>query len=188
METDCVEWRPVYGFEGLYEVSSSGRVRSVDRIAADGLRRLKGVELSRIKTGKYYGVSLYKDNTRSQKLIHHLVLEAFVGPRPEGLFGLHYDDNPENNALGNLRWGTKSENGYDAVRNARHHASQKTHCKRGHPLATPNLVKSEIEKGKRSCLACARALGVLHSRGRTFSQDDLKRVADSKYALISVGA
>jgi hypothetical protein len=45
--------------------------------------------------------------------VHHLVLEAFVGPRPEGLIGRHKDGNPANNSLQNLQWSTQSQNRMD---------------------------------------------------------------------------
>jgi len=46
-----------------------------------------------------------------------LVLEAFIGPRPDGAFARHLDDNPSNNRLDNLAWGTRKENVADAIRN-----------------------------------------------------------------------
>lgn len=51
--------------------------------------------------------------------VHHLILEAFVGPRPPGLHALHGDDDRANNRLDNLRWGSRSENIREAVRNGR---------------------------------------------------------------------
>ena len=51
--------------------------------------------------------------------IHRLVLEAFVGPRPRGAFGLHGNDDREDNRAANLRWGTRAENAADARRNGR---------------------------------------------------------------------
>lgn len=55
-------------------------------------------------------------NGNRSRYVHHLVLEAFVGPRPAGdnIVGLHADDNPANNALENLSWGTQSRNLQDA--------------------------------------------------------------------------
>lgn len=51
--------------------------------------------------------------------VHILVLEAFVGPRPDGMVGRHRNDDTTNNALTNLCWGTRVENVQDAVRNGR---------------------------------------------------------------------
>lgn len=53
---------------------------------------------------------------RFERCVHHLVLEAFVGPRPAGMQGCHRDDDPRNNALDNLRWDTPAGNKSDAVR------------------------------------------------------------------------
>lgn len=52
--------------------------------------------------------------------VHILVLEAFVGPRPDGMQGLHKSDNARNNRLSNLYWGTPSQNAVDAVNNGDH--------------------------------------------------------------------
>src|SRR5690348_3410561 len=51
-----------------------------------------------------------------QRLVHHLVLEAFTGYAPQGMETRHLDGNPQNNRLENLKWGTPSENGADRVR------------------------------------------------------------------------
>jgi hypothetical protein len=56
--------------------------------------------------------------TTKTRLVHHLVLEAFVGPRPDGQVGCHFDDDPRNNRVENLRWDTSSANALDRVRNA----------------------------------------------------------------------
>jgi HNH endonuclease len=61
-------------------------------------------------------VVLGRGNTQS---VHVLVLTAFVGPSPPGCEGLHGDDNPTNNDISNLRWGTRSDNLHDAVRNGK---------------------------------------------------------------------
>lgn len=52
--------------------------------------------------------------------ICHLVLLAFVGPCPNGMECCHWDDDPSNNVLSNLRWGTKEDNARDAIRNGKH--------------------------------------------------------------------
>lgn len=53
------------------------------------------------------------------KDVHDLVLTAFVGPRPAGSLGLHWNDIPTDNRLENLRWGTKRDNSLDALRNGK---------------------------------------------------------------------
>ena len=175
------QWKPVYGYEGIYEVSDLGRVRSVDRIDFGG-RKLKGAYLSHNVHGESnrHTVMLYRDGKRRRVQVHVLVLEAFVSPRPDGMLGLHWDDDRHNNRLSNLRWGSKSENGVDAVRNKRLFATRKTHCKRGHKLELPNLLMTQWEKGYRTCLACSRATSVMTPIG-DYDASEIQDLADSKY-------
>lgn len=58
----------------------------------------------------YYSIGLWRDNQECRRYVHHLVLEAFIGPRPHGMEALHADGTRTNNSLSNLRWGTRSEN------------------------------------------------------------------------------
>lgn len=158
-----MQWKSVPGFEGLYEVSDTGLVRSLDRTIrvtngrskgdapSVGTRKIKGRILSpgRKSTGHLH-VML---EGRVDKQVHTLVLEAFVGPCPPGWMALHADDDPANNRLDNLSWGTRSENALDAVRNGRHWQVAKAHCPFGHPYLGDNLV---IKKsGGRTCRDCA---------------------------------
>lgn len=116
-------WKPVVGYEGLYEVSDLGRVRSVDRIAGvTRLTQLRGKVLKpgKMKRGGYLLVALRKDGSSHSKAVHALVLEAFVGPRPPGLDCCHGDNDRTNNRLDNLRWDSRQGNVDDAVRARRH--------------------------------------------------------------------
>lgn len=98
-----------------YFVSSYGRVCSVDRIVNGKLCRGRVLKPGTYPSGHKY-VLLGRGNHQQ---VHVLVLTAFVGPCPEGHEGLHRDDNPANNWLLNLRWGTRSENLYDAIGNGK---------------------------------------------------------------------
>lgn len=116
------KWLPVVGFEGRYEVSSRGRVRSLDSVRRDG-NPLRGrvMRPSRHpRTGHLRVVLWTLDGRQLTRLVHRLVLEAFVGPCPDGLQGLHWDDDPGNNAVKNLYWGTSSQNRKDSIRNGGH--------------------------------------------------------------------
>lgn len=105
------EWRPVPGYEGLYEVSNLGRVRGLKRG-----RILRG----RTLPNGYRQVSLWRCNQEVFRYIHRLVLEAFVGPCPEGRETLHGNNDRADNRLCNLRWGTRSENQRQVVADGRH--------------------------------------------------------------------
>jgi hypothetical protein len=78
--------------------------------------RWRRLAVNRKKQG-YPIVRLIIDGKPVDFRLHRLILEAFRGPCPVGLEGLHWDDNPMNNQLSNLRWGTKQENIADSKRN-----------------------------------------------------------------------
>lgn len=108
------------GFEGYYEVSDQGRVRSKDRVINfDGrwgeTRRAQASTLLRpLKhSGGYNKVTLWKDGSATQVLIHKAVLEAFVGKRPNGMQAAHANGDKQDNRLSNLRWATPAENQAD---------------------------------------------------------------------------
>jgi hypothetical protein len=114
------EWRPVVGFEGFYEVSNYGSVRGVDRMIPSnkpGLTRLHKGRILKPSTddrGGYLFVVLVGGGAKRIARIHALVLEAFVGPKPEGMQARHYPDpNKLNNRADNLIWGTPKENAED---------------------------------------------------------------------------
>lgn len=116
------EWRPIVGWEGLYEVSSIGRVRSVDRVieCADGPKRYKGRMRSLSKDGGGYPqVILSYKGEQVMRKVHALVMEAFVGQRPEGMQICHGDGDQTNNRVGNLRYGTGQENCADTLKHGR---------------------------------------------------------------------
>jgi hypothetical protein len=112
------EWRPITGHEGAYEVSDLGRVRSLDRIViarsphgGTHLRHHRGRILRPVKDGHGYSlVRLGKLGDIDQRLIHQLVLEAFVSARPPGLDACHGPGGCQDNRAANLSWGTRSQN------------------------------------------------------------------------------
>ena len=108
------EWRPIHGFTGLYEVSSWGRVRSLDRIVAGryGCRshREGKVLVGGVNNAGYRQVILMRRNKGKQVLVHRLVLTAFYGKCPKGMESRHLDGDKTNNRADNLAWGTRAEN------------------------------------------------------------------------------
>jgi hypothetical protein len=155
-------WLPVVGFEGLYEVSDRGGIRSLDRVitawnASAGRftqRKIQGRVLSPGRVGSYLRVTLYGNGIKRQDDIHRIVLEAFVGPCPVGLEACHLNDIGTDNRLANLRWDTHGANERDKVRNGNHHLASKTHCKNSHEFTAEN---TRITKhGYRECKQCHR--------------------------------
>ena len=125
-------WRPVPGWETLYEVSDLGRVRSFDRPVLQLSRSgnpvtvtYKGKVLKprtgggRSKGERYRQVSLAKDNSPVNAYIHHLVAAAFIGPRPDGAEVNHKDCDKTNNAVDNLEYVSRGENIAHALANGK---------------------------------------------------------------------
>jgi hypothetical protein len=157
------QWLPVPDYPG-YEVSDRGRVRSLDREVRSRWgtpKTLKGKILSQTMVGgsedvgRYPACVLYRDGKRWQVMVHVLVLMVFVGPRPDGAWGCHRDDDPTNNYLGNLYWGTPSENVFDKVRNGNHPHANRTHCPHGHEYTAKNTY-IKPRTGHRECRVCHR--------------------------------
>ena len=112
-------WKPVVDFEGYYEVSNMGKVRSKDRIVkhnCGGSKRVEGKTISQLITRNgYCQVFLWKHGKRKVCLVHRLVLHAFVGECPENMEVRHLNSIPTDNRLENLAYGTRSENTIDTL-------------------------------------------------------------------------
>lgn len=116
MET--IEWRSIPGFEGIYEVSSEGRVR---RVCEGAGRAKKGHILAPGRNPKgYLAVNLCRNGKMTTKFLHVLVCEVFHGPKPSPVHqAAHRDDIKDNNTKDNLYWATPLENHADRRRNGR---------------------------------------------------------------------
>ena len=166
-------WLAVRDYEGLYEVSSDGLVRSVKT----------GLVLrpSTHPIGGYQRVNLSKKNKVRTIAIHQLVARSFIGQCPDGMEVRHRTPDPANNSVANLMYGTHQQNELDKVIHGTHNNASKTRCKRGHALEGPNLGKNT--GGGRKCLACARANYdmVRHPEWK----DRFQEIADAKYAILT---
>lgn len=131
-------WRDIPGYVGYYRVSDYGRVRSVSRRRYQGragvYENFKGRLLKQLykkpnKYGKtYLRVCLCVAGRRYYESVHHLVLVAFVGPKPLDMWGCHKDDNSSNNHVSNLRWDTPTGNFEDRDANGKTAKGETHYC------------------------------------------------------------
>jgi hypothetical protein len=143
-----VEWRPVVGYEGLYEASSDGQVRSLARKTTTGK-----VLSPQINNSGYLRVSVTK-NTSKYLYIHHLVAAAFIGPRPNGMDVNHINGIKTDNRAENLEYVTRTEN----MRHARQHG---LHDNRGEKAWNACLTTDQVRTIKRALELCGESPKVL---------------------------
>ena len=130
-------WKPVRGYEGLYEVSSLGRVKSLERTLPHkhhGVWHIRERILRPGLTGQpsscYLGVVLHSGGGKqTMAKIHRLVAEAFLPKEPGKDFVNHIDCNRMNNAVDNLEWCTPLENTRHAKEHGRLSEGNKKRCK-----------------------------------------------------------
>lgn len=128
MDNNIEIWRDIQGYEGLYQVSNLGRVKSLDRIIrtkAGWEQKHKGHILQpRIKKNGYLFLILYKNNQGKNKYIHRLVAQAFLS-NPKSLPTVnHKDGNKQNNNVNNLEWNSYSENNQHAYNHGLTHSNK----------------------------------------------------------------
>lgn len=171
---EAEEWRSIDGFP-FYEVSNLGRVRSLRRIVgrlSQGVRQFvpTGGKLLkpwvRWREGKPVTefVGLRNEAGTTTFRVHRLVLQAFIGPCPDGMEGCHNDGDPTNNRLGNLRWDTHEENLADMERHGRH-VPPPTHWGEAHHNATLTFeqvteIRSRYTGARGDLAALSREYGV----------------------------
>ena len=149
-------WKPVVGFEGLYEVSNLGRVRSLDRVLTSGSakrgypRKVRGVVLSPQKHSAGY---LHVRLSGETRIVSWLVLEAFEGLRPKQHEVCHNNGDKLDNRLSNLRYDTHVLNCADRVK----HGSQRF----GEDVRTAKLS----EDGVRAIRAAQNTQGLAKKYG-----------------------
>tara|TARA_R110000868_G_scaffold317280_1_gene578096 strand:- start:138 stop:632 length:495 start_codon:yes stop_codon:yes gene_type:complete len=129
MGINMEEWRDVVGFEGVYQVSNCGQVRSL----LTG--KIKKLTINKHDLRPYLG--LWKNNKQLICKPHKLVLDAFVSLRPNGMECCHNDGNPHNNHLSNLRWDTSKNNHADKVKHGT--------TNRGEQCGTAKLTQNQVD-------------------------------------------
>lgn len=162
-------WAKIPSLPG-YEASDAGRVRSVARTIVDKLGRTINRPSVVLKPHAEKNGYLTISTIYGTRAVHRCVLEAFVGPRPDGCQCAHWDGNKTNNALTNLRWATPKENAADRSRHGRTYRQQ-GELHRAAILTEEQVVeiKRRLARGERqSAIARYFAInyGTLHSIAR----------------------
>ena len=154
-------WKDIPGYEGLYQVSNLGRVRSLDRVTTQKNRWGSETLVTRRgrvlrpaqnrKRGGYAYVNLHAPGKKqSLRRPCVLVAEAFIGPRPEGMVVRHLDGKSSNDVATNLAWGTPKENSEDMVRHGTRQLGER------HPQA--RLTSADVARVRAAARGMVTAL------------------------------
>ena len=141
-------WKDIPNYEGLYQASNLGRIRSLDRVTNyknKGKCIKKGKILKLYLVHNYVGCRLMVNGISKNKLVHRLVWTAFNGQIPEGYEVNHLDERPVNNRLENLNLVTHKENINWGTRNKRVSDKEKT-IKKGKPIIQYDLEGNVIKE------------------------------------------
>lgn len=179
-------WKPVPDWEGIYEASSHGRIRSLARVVRRGGHDMKVTEkllTPNVHNSGYLRVNLSHEGRRSEQLVHWIIASTFHGSRPDGLEIRHLDGDPTNNRSENLRYGTSAENKGDIMRHGTHAMRNRTHCPLGHPLTGSNLMGAAAKEGHRKCRSCNAARARAY-RG-ALGGKSLKQISDEYFTNYS---
>lgn len=164
-------YRQVSGYEGLYEVSNTGKVRSISRKTAGRWGSTK-TSPGRVLKGSisnigYRRVVLCKNGIKKNHSVHRLVAEAFI-PNPLNKTTVnHINGDKQDNRVENLEWNTPSEQIQHAKANGllkpakglNHPKTKLTHCKQGHEFTKENTY---INRGNRNCKKCLYEANIRH--------------------------
>lgn len=152
------EWKSVIDYDGYYEVSNLGRVRSVEReiVRNDGVvqTRHSRIKKQTINHDGYCCVSLSKDGNSRKLFVHKLVYEAFIGRIPDGYEVNHRDFVRDNNCLDNLELLTHKDNVRYTIAAGRHYTTSNDMSGENNPnygnhkLSTIYANDSDLSKEK----------------------------------------
>lgn len=145
-------WKDIPGYEGRYQASSLGRIRSLPNKTRKGVRVLRP---SSDRQG-YLVVGLHKGGVQRHGKVHLLVASAFHGERPVGLVCRHLDGVNTNNAPENLAWGTLEDNNQDTARHGSH-SGVKNHAAK---LSEQSVLEIKCRLGSESGVSLAAEYGV----------------------------
>lgn len=173
------EWRDIIGYEGLYQVSNLGRIKSLYKkvICKNGFRSCKEKILKNNSYGDYNRIQIGKKSKHF--LVHRLVAKAFI-PNPENkpcvnhINGIKTDNRKEN-----LEWSTYSENtihAYDVLKCNRY-ANSKENYKRGSDQCFSKLKDYEVKEIRRKY---SKGMGIILSKEYNVSQTTILNIVNNK--------
>lgn len=157
------EWRDILGYEGLYQVSDDGRVRSIERQgnAKPGIRRVSADAYG------YMNCNLFKDKRYKRVKIHRLVAEAFI-PNPENKPQVnHINGNKADNRVQNLEWVTDRENKKHAHNNGYYDKCAKRLCRL--------TIVTNLETGERYVCESRTEAGKIAGIGYSYVSDLVRK-------------
>lgn len=146
-----------------YEVSSEGRIRSLDHslVRGNGVKLTRKGQLLKLTPQKRTGHLKFRAQSKTY-MVHWAVLTAFVGERPPGFVACHGEGGVADNSLTNLRWDTIKENNRDKIRHGNDHNSAKTHCPSGHSYDKKNTAINS--RGARVCRICSNLASAAYKK------------------------
>lgn len=183
-------WKPIKGYEGKYEVSNFGRVKSLERFDRSGAIIREKILSPKPQKNKYVRVHLSTGNGYCWESVHRLVAEAFVERKSkQDTIVNHLDNNPHNNRADNLEWTTYSGNMQWASKQGRMKGKPENLVKAQEEHRIPviaidangkrTLFKSQVEAGRvlgvsagHIAAICRKEYGYKQSRGYTFEYAD----------------
>lgn len=168
-------WKPVAGYEGLYEVSDLGRIRSCARITAKSWNGTSSYEyhqreliLRASERAGYLSVTLYRDARKVRVSVHVVVANAFIGEIANGMFVCHCDGDRFNNRASNLRIDTPAGNSADMELHGTLLLGEKNHLAKLNEQSVREIrrlrgVTSQAELGRRFGVS-KQAIGFVQRR------------------------
>lgn len=143
INTDEEIWKDIPGFEGFYQASNLGRIRSLDRevVVSRGnsqfTQKIKGTTMKHFDSDGYPMIALRKNGIKTQKYVHGFVARAFLGEKPKGKFVNHKNEIRTDNRVSNLEYITHKENINYGTR------TEKVVKKLSHPVVAINIDNGE---------------------------------------------